>query len=78
MKPMDEEVLDEIIKIIKDNLELIYKYDDDALLEIKEYCNKKEQYKYKPLSYNKLIYYTELAIAELVNAPNLYDFRSLE
>lgn len=78
MKQYYEEVLDEIIKIIKDNLELIYKYDDDALKDIKEYCNKKEQHKYKPLSYNKLIYYTELAIAELVNAPNLYDFRSLE
>ena len=34
--------------------------------------------KYKPLTNNELIYFTEEAIAELVNTPYLFDLRSLE
>ena len=78
MKTYHEKLFDEIIQIIKDNLELLYNYNDDALINIRKYCNKNNHQRYKPLTYNELIYYTEEAIAVLINAPNLYDFRSLE
>lgn len=78
MKTYHEKLFDEITKLIKDNLELLYNYDDDALMNIRKYCNKNNHRKYKPLNYNELIYYTEEAIAELINTPYLYDFRPLE
>lgn len=78
MKAYHEKLFDEITKLIKDNLELLYNYDDDALMNIRKYCSKNNHRKYKPLDYNELIYYTEEAIAELVNTPYLYDFRPLE
>ena len=71
-------IFDEISQIIKDNLELLYNYNEDALLNIKEYCNINSNKKYKPLTYEQLVYFTEEAIAEIINTPNLYDFRSLE
>ena len=78
MKTYHEKIFDEIIQVIKDNLELMYNYDDDALPNIRKHCNKNNHRKYKPLTYNELIYFTEEVIAEIVNAPYLYDFRSLE
>ena len=39
MKEYHDKIFDEISQIIKDNLELLYNYNDDALLNIKEYCN---------------------------------------
>ena len=78
MKAYHEKLFDEIIQIIKDNLELLYNYDDNALIDIRKHCNKNNHQRYKPLTYNELIYYTEEAIAELVNVPYLYDFRPLE
>lgn len=78
MKAYQEKIFDEIIQTIKDNLELLYNYDDDSLINIKEYCKKNNHRKYKPLTYNELIYFTEEAIAEIVNAPYIYDFRPLE
>lgn len=78
MKAYHEKLFDEIIQVIKDNLELLYNYDEDALINIRKYCNKNNYRKYKPLTYNELIYFTEEAIAELINTPYLYDFRPLE
>lgn len=78
MKEYYENMFDEILKMIKDNLELLYKYNEDALINIKEYCNKNNNKEYEPLDYIKLIYYTEEALAELINAPDLYDLRLLE
>ena len=78
MKEYHDKIFDEISRIIKDNLELLYNYNDDALLNIKEYCNINSNKKYKPLTYDQLVYFTEEAIAEIINTPNLYDFRSLE
>lgn len=78
MKTYHEKLFDEIVQLIKDNLELLYNYNEDALINIRNYCNKHAHQKYKNLAYNELIYYTEEAIAELVNAPELYDFRPLE
>lgn len=78
MKEYHDKIFDEISRIIKDNLELLYNYNDDALLNIKKYCNINSNKKYQPLTYEQLVYFTEEAIAEIINAPNLYDFRSLE
>ena len=78
MKTYHEKLFDEIIQTIKDNLELLYNYNDDALINIRKYCNKNNHQRYKPLSYNELIYYIGEAMAELINTPYLYDFRSLE
>ena len=78
MKTYHEKLFDEIIQIIKDNLELLYNYDEDALINIRKYCHKNYKMKYKPLTNNELIYFTEEAIAELVNTPYLFDLRSLE
>ena len=78
MKEYHDKIFDEISRIIKDNLELLYNYNDDALLNIKEYCNINSNKKYQPLTYDQLVYFTEEAIAEIINTPNLYDFRSLE
>lgn len=78
MKTYHEKIFDEVIQIIKDNLELLYNYDEDALINIRKYCHQNNHNKYKPLTYTQLIYFTEEAIAELINTPYLYDFRPLE
>lgn len=78
MKMYHEKLFDEVIQVIKDNLELLYNYDDNALPNIRKYCNKNNHRKYNPLTYTQLIYFTEEAIAELINTPYLYDFRPLE
>lgn len=78
MKTYYEKVFDEIIQIIKDNLELIYKYNDKSLNNIRKYCYKHDNQKYKPIDYNELIKFKEESIIEILNAPYLYDFRPLE
>ena len=78
MKTYHEKIFDEIIQIIKDNLELLYNYDEDSLINIRRYCKENNHRKYKSLTYNELICFMEEAIAELVNAPYIYDFRPLE
>lgn len=78
MKAYHEKVLEEIVQAIKDNLELLYNYDEEALINIREYCHQNNYNKYKPLTYNKLVDFTEEAIAEIINIPYLFDFRSLE
>lgn len=78
MKFYHEYVIDEILEIIKDNLILKYNYCDDALINIRNYCNKRAHKRYKKLDNNSLIYFVEEALAELVNSDFLYDFRDIE
>lgn len=78
MKTYHEKIFEEITQVIKDNLELIYNYDEEVLVNIRKYCHKNNHHRYKPLSYNQLICFTEEAIAEIINTPHLYDFRPLE
>ncbi len=78
MKCYYEYVIDDIIKIIKDNLILQYNYNEDALINIRKHCIEKSHQKYNPLDYNTTIYFVEEALAELINAPFLYDFRDIE
>ena len=78
MKTYHEKIFEEISKLIIDNLELLYNYNDETMLNIRKYCSKNNHRKYKSLSYNELIYFTEEALTEISNAPYLYDFRELE
>lgn len=78
MKTYYENIIEEILIIIKDNLEILYKYDEDSLIDLRKYCYKNINKKYKPLNYSQLIYFTEEALSEIINVPYLYDFRTLE
>lgn len=73
-----EYVIDEILRIIKDNLILLYNYDKNALINIRKYCTKRVHNKYSLLDNSTIIYFTEEALAELVNSNFLYDFRDIE
>ena len=77
-KMYHEKVIDEILQLIKDNLVLLYNFNDDALLNIRKYCNKHLNTRYKSLSYQELIYFADEALAELINCPEWYDFRALD
>ncbi|MBQ9318167.1 MAG: hypothetical protein IJR82_00850 [Bacilli bacterium] len=57
MKMYHEKIFDEIIQMIRDNLELIYAYNDDALINIRKFSVQNDHSKYKPLLYNQLIFY---------------------
>lgn len=78
MKQCHEQVFKEISQIIVDNLELLYNYNDEALINIRKYCLERTHKRYKPLDYITLIYFTEEALAELINTEFLYDFRDIE
>ena len=72
-----EDLIDEIIGMIKDNLILQFKYNDDALISMKDFCIENKEKEYKPINYKQLLFFTEEALTELINCPDLYDFRSL-
>ena len=78
MKTYHEKIFEEISQLIVDNLELLYNYHDNKLINLRKYCNKMSHHRYKPLTYNELIYFTNDAITEIKNMPYLYDFRDLE
>lgn len=78
MKEYHENMFDEILQIIKDNFELLYRCNDDTFINMKKFCEENNNKKYRPLEYIKLIYYTEEALTELINTPDLYDLRLLE
>lgn len=77
MKCYHEYVIDDILQIIKDNLFLLFDFKDDALINIRDYCAKRAHKTYKHLDYDKLICFTEEALAELINTDFLYDFRDI-
>lgn len=78
MKRYHEYIFEDIAKVIKDNLMILYNYNDDALRNIKAYCQNKVHKRYQPMDYNTLIYFVEEAMAELINCDFLYDFRDIE
>lgn len=73
-----EYVLDDILKIIKDNLILLYNYHDDALINIRKFCSESTHKRYSHLDNSTVIFFTEEALAELINCDFLYDFRDIE
>lgn len=74
-----ENIVEEIVELIKTNILLYYRNLDDTFLGIKKYClEKEEDEKYQKLDYMWLLHFTEEALAELINCEFLYDFRALE
>lgn len=71
-----EKLMSEIIEMIKTNLEILYNFDDDSMVNIKKYCKENNGNKYQSLPYLQLLYFVDEAIADLINAPYLYDFRT--
>lgn len=78
MKKYHEELIEEIVKLISDNIYLLYNFNSNALLNLKSYCNENEDKEYKSIPYIKLLSFTEEALSEIFNADYLYDFRELE
>ena len=73
-----EKIIDEIVEMIKDNLVILYNFQDETLITMREYCKKYVHKRYKKLPYNLLISFTEEAMGDLINAPYMYDLRELE
>ena len=73
-----EKVIDEIIVLLKDNLIVLYNYNDQALLELKNFCQNKIHKRYKPLCYDDLVFFTKEALYELINCNYFYDFRDMD
>ena len=78
MKCYYEYILDEILQMIKDNLILLYNYQEDAFINIRKYCTQRIHKSYQPLDYYTLASFTDEAIAELVNTDFLYDFMDID
>ena len=73
-----EKAIDEIIMLLKDNLIVLYNYNDQALLKLKKYCQDKAHKRYKPMYYSDLVFFAEEALIELINCDYFYDFRDIE
>ena len=73
-----EKVIDEILSMLKNNLIVLYNYNDESLLNLKKYCENKVHKKYKNLEYNNLVFFAEEALAELINCEYFYDFRDID
>ena len=73
-----EKVIDEIILLLKDNLILLYNFNDQALLELKKFCQDKAHKRYKPMHYRDLVFFAEEALSELINCDYFYDFRDID
>lgn len=73
-----KDLIDEIVEMIKINLELIYAYDEKEMIKIRKHCKKNIDSTYKSLPYNQLLCFTKEVISSIINAPYLYDFRNLE
>lgn len=68
-------ILDEITDMLRANLSL-FLYQDDYLINLKKYCKEEHTLSFTP--YYDLLYFTEEALADLVNADFLYDFRDID
>lgn len=71
-----EFVVDEISKIIKDNLLLMYRFSDNTLANLKKCCEKKKNDEYT--SNEELLILVREAMRELLKSEFLYDFRDIE
>lgn len=73
-----EYAIDEIVEMIKTNILLYYRNWDKKYLDLKKYCDDKEDVKYEKIDYWNLVHFVEEVLAELINCEYLYDFRALE
>ena len=65
----------QILKLIKDNIE-VYSFDNDKCFkELKKYCRDNcEKYDGKLLSYDLLVKFTREVMIDLLNVEHLYDY----
>lgn len=68
-------IIEEIVNLFRDNLKL-FLLDDNYLINLKNYCKNDLNLEYTP--YDKLIYFTEEALGDLISCDYLFDFRDLE
>lgn len=77
MSDVEEIVISDIVNIISENLKLQMTRNNPILMNIKEFCNIYENNETK-LSYEEIIYLTNIALKALLCANYLYDFRDIE
>lgn len=68
-------ILDEITTMLRTNLSL-FLLNDEYLINLKKYCQKEHNLSFTP--YLDLLYFTEEALADLINVDFLYDFRDID
>lgn len=68
-------IINEITEFIRDNL-LLFVINDQYLINLKKFCQQDLELKFTP--YNRLVYFTEEALSDLINVDYLYDFRDIE
>lgn len=76
--PCQDKIIDEIVEMIRANIIIYCNNSDQYFLSLKKYCKENYDKKYKSISYSKLLFYVEEALAELINCPYLYDCRDLD
>lgn len=73
----DEKVIDEMVEMIRNNIELYYRNSKNYFCGLRNYCQRNND-KENKISYNQLLFLVEEALAELINCEFLYDFRTME
>ena len=77
MTDIEEKIFNDILTIIKDNLQLLINNRDSCLYHFFAYCNNHKE-KDLPIMQEEITIFTEEALYALLNANFLYDFREIE
>ena len=77
MSSIEEKLFEDIITMIKDNLEILIANQDSCLYHFNNYCKEHENDLF-PVSQNSITLFTEESLYALLNADFLYDFREIE
>ena len=72
---MDNILINQICNFIKDNLKLMLSFNDNYLINLRQFYQKNYDKTNLKMSYDELLFFTEEALADLINIPYLYDFR---
>lgn len=75
MKEHEEKIINEILKMIKDNIIIYYNEDKANFIQLREMCKNKND---KEIDQQKLVCLVQEVLYELMKCRYLYDFRSLE
>ena len=77
MTEIEEILFEDIISIIKDNLQILITNKDSCLYHFKNYCNEHEQ-DLSPVSQYLISLFTEECLYVIAFTDFLYDFREIE
>ena len=77
MVDIEEKIFNDILTVIKDNLQLLIVNKDSCLHHFNDYCSNHELSD-PPISQKLITLFTEEALYALLNAKFLYDFREIE